>query len=132
MAMNWTDHGLTVHLYEVKSGDGERFRKISVELFGELLDLTTAESSTAELKDMLKSCDWVQLRTKALKSEVVGRLERAALSEIGEVNELSEGGISFLFGSSTDEGPVTVGAIEVPVEAIVRFADAGFGTDKII
>lgn len=127
----WEDHGAGAYSYVHDDPAGDRFRIISVELFSELLDLTTAESSISGLQDMLKSCDWVVLRTEALKSEILDRLGTAS-STSGGFEELTPGGISFLVGNSTEDGPVTVGTIEVPVEAIARFVDAGIDTDKII
>ena len=103
-----------------------RFRRISVELFSELADLCTTEVSRNSLTNMVKSCEWGNLRTFALKTRLTKRLEEwSPPPEVGTVPPDST--------AASDSGAdLVVGDAAIPARAIVRFLKAGFTDSQII
>lgn len=104
-----------------------RFRMIAIELFGELEELTTAESSGVSIRDMIRSCDWIAVRTSDVAARLHERMKDVGAMDIGEDDTSPVGdrvarhGLDYVIGSAG-----------IPAWAVARFISEGMTDDSIM
>ncbi len=103
-----------------------RFRRVAVELFSELNDLSTIETSPEGVVDMIRSCSWVCTRSTALQKRLQQRLDDATLVGTFEPDLALKAG-----GFEQRPGERSVGKAQIPAWAVARFVQAGLDADQV-